>query len=153
MVRVPFPAKLRSWSELTAQMVMGVVPGLLKKDIDAKLCSFGVSREYRSQATANQGSTISGMANACPLPYSNPHRNPALSTGRSLKRRCNMCARTRGCVCVCVCVHVHVHVCFCAFVVLCLCACVLVWLCACVLVLVCCVRPGVCVSYVFSPAV
>ena len=29
MVRVSFPAKLRPWSELTAKMVMGVVPGLV----------------------------------------------------------------------------------------------------------------------------
>ena len=28
MVRVSSPAKLRPWSELTAKMVMGVVPGL-----------------------------------------------------------------------------------------------------------------------------
>ena len=31
MVRVSSPAKLRPWSELTAKMVMGVVPGLPKK--------------------------------------------------------------------------------------------------------------------------
>ena len=30
MVRVSSPAKLRPWSELTAKMVMGVVPGLVK---------------------------------------------------------------------------------------------------------------------------
>ena len=30
MVRVSFPTKLRPWSELTAKMVMGVVPGLVK---------------------------------------------------------------------------------------------------------------------------
>ena len=30
MVRVSSPAKLRPWSELTAKMVMGVVPGLAK---------------------------------------------------------------------------------------------------------------------------
>ena len=29
MVRVSSPAKLRRWSELTAKMVMGVVPGLV----------------------------------------------------------------------------------------------------------------------------
>ena len=29
MVRVSSPAKLRPWSELTAKMVMGVVPGLV----------------------------------------------------------------------------------------------------------------------------
>ena len=29
MVRVSSPAKLRLWSELTAKMVMGVVPGLV----------------------------------------------------------------------------------------------------------------------------
>ena len=29
MVRVSSPAKLRPWSELTAKMVMGVVPGLI----------------------------------------------------------------------------------------------------------------------------
>ena len=29
MVRVSSPAKLRPWSELSAKMVMGVVPGLL----------------------------------------------------------------------------------------------------------------------------
>ena len=31
MVRVSSPAKLRPWSELTAKMVMGVVPGLVSK--------------------------------------------------------------------------------------------------------------------------
>ena len=31
MVRVPSPAKLRPWSELTSKMVMGVVPGLVDK--------------------------------------------------------------------------------------------------------------------------
>ena len=31
MVRVSSPAKLRPWSELTAKMVMGVVPGLVTK--------------------------------------------------------------------------------------------------------------------------
>ena len=30
MVRVSSPAKLRLWSESTAKMVMGVVPGLVK---------------------------------------------------------------------------------------------------------------------------
>ena len=30
MVRVSSPAKLRPWSELTAKLVMGVVPGLVK---------------------------------------------------------------------------------------------------------------------------
>ena len=30
MVRVSSPAKLRPWSEVTAKMVMGVVPGLVK---------------------------------------------------------------------------------------------------------------------------
>ena len=30
MVRVSSPAKLRPWSELTAKMVMGVVPGLVR---------------------------------------------------------------------------------------------------------------------------
>ena len=34
MVRVSSPAKLRPWSELTAKMVMGVVPGLVKKGKD-----------------------------------------------------------------------------------------------------------------------
>ena len=29
MVRASSPAKLRPWSELTAKMVMGVVPGLV----------------------------------------------------------------------------------------------------------------------------
>ena len=29
MVRVSSPAKLRPWSELTAKLVMGVVPGLV----------------------------------------------------------------------------------------------------------------------------
>ena len=33
MVRVSFSAKLRPWSELTAKMVMGVVPGLVKEVI------------------------------------------------------------------------------------------------------------------------
>ena len=32
MVRVSSPAKLRPWSELTAKMVMGVVPGLVKRE-------------------------------------------------------------------------------------------------------------------------
>ena len=32
MVRVSSPAKLRPWSELTAKMVMGVLPGLVIKD-------------------------------------------------------------------------------------------------------------------------
>ena len=31
MVRVSSPAKLRPWSELTAKMVMGVVPGLVRE--------------------------------------------------------------------------------------------------------------------------
>ena len=30
MVRASSPAKLRPWSELTAKMVMGVVPGLVR---------------------------------------------------------------------------------------------------------------------------
>ena len=30
MVRVSLPGELRPWSELTAKMVMGVVPGLVK---------------------------------------------------------------------------------------------------------------------------
>ena len=33
MVRVSSPAKLRPWSELTAKMVMGVVPGLVIKSL------------------------------------------------------------------------------------------------------------------------
>ena len=33
MVRVSLPAKLRPWSELTAKMVMGVVPGLVTNSI------------------------------------------------------------------------------------------------------------------------
>ena len=32
MVRASSPAKLRPWSELTAKMVMGVVPGLATKN-------------------------------------------------------------------------------------------------------------------------
>ena len=34
MVRVSSPAKLRPWSELTAKMVMGVVPGLVNFQIN-----------------------------------------------------------------------------------------------------------------------
>ena len=36
MVRVSSPAKLRPWSELTARMVMGVVPGLVKLPCDCR---------------------------------------------------------------------------------------------------------------------
>ena len=35
MVRVSSPAKLRPWSELTAKMVRGVVPGLVKAETKA----------------------------------------------------------------------------------------------------------------------
>ena len=38
MVRVSSPVKLRPWSELTAKMVMGVVPGLV--------INFGIALHY-----------------------------------------------------------------------------------------------------------
>ena len=37
MVRVSSPAKLRPWSELTAKMVMGVVPGFVTCTVSAAL--------------------------------------------------------------------------------------------------------------------
>ena len=40
MVRVSSPAKLRPWSELTAKMVMGVVPGLLTNAFGPRGVSF-----------------------------------------------------------------------------------------------------------------
>ena len=44
MVRVSSPAKLRPWSELTAKMVMGVVPGLvIFSDFKMHFWGFGVS--------------------------------------------------------------------------------------------------------------
>ena len=57
MVRVSSPAKLRPWSELTAKMVMGVVPGLViylysqgktdhKKANFSKVCRVGGARSW-----------------------------------------------------------------------------------------------------------
>ena len=40
MVRVSSPAKLRPWSELTAKMVMGVVPGLVKSRLPQNHSNF-----------------------------------------------------------------------------------------------------------------
>ena len=40
MVRVSSPAKLRPWSELTAKMVMGVVPGLVNYIFNSSRATF-----------------------------------------------------------------------------------------------------------------
>ena len=49
MVRVSSPAKLRPWSELTAKMVMGVVPGLVIKCF-CELVELGVSGTWWQQS-------------------------------------------------------------------------------------------------------
>ena len=51
MVRVSFPAKLRPWSELTAKMVMGVVPGLVRRVL-------GVRVFFRKPRADLQGSAM-----------------------------------------------------------------------------------------------
>ena len=47
MVRVSSPAKLRPWSELSAKMVMGVVPGLVSRSI------FGIGPDAASSKKFN----------------------------------------------------------------------------------------------------
>ena len=50
MVRVSSPAKLRPWSESTAKMVMGVVPGLVSKGKKGSQVDVGKSQsEMKSQ--------------------------------------------------------------------------------------------------------
>ena len=55
MVRVSSPAKLRPWSELTAKMVMGVVPGLVTvsfhwiNDLGLPFCRDLVAKNFHSE--------------------------------------------------------------------------------------------------------
>ena len=49
MVRVSSPVKLRPWSELTAKMVMGVVPGLVTFD-PSRMISEDLSIRYHCTA-------------------------------------------------------------------------------------------------------
>ena len=47
MVRVSSPAKLRPWSELTAKMVMGVVPGLVKSPFASRPIKININKGTR----------------------------------------------------------------------------------------------------------
>ena len=51
MVRVSSPAKLRPWSELTAKMVMGVVPALVR-------CSAAPLRHLKNQIHPKSNSVL-----------------------------------------------------------------------------------------------
>ena len=53
MVRVSSPAKLRPWSELTAKMVMGVVPGLVN-DFEKNGNNFLSSGQFSLQKLISQ---------------------------------------------------------------------------------------------------
>ena len=52
MVRVSLSAKLRPWSELTAKMVMGVVPGLVSYTIAIvyRLMVFGTAHDWTKKS-------------------------------------------------------------------------------------------------------
>ena len=73
MVRVSSPAKLRPWSELTAKMVMAVVPGLVKlrfllgNEIQPKVFLTGVF------------GNLLGSWTSAPSGHGCPHRNACLS--------------------------------------------------------------------------
>ena len=70
MVRVSSPAKLRPWSELTAKMVMGVVPGLVNKVNDTEFDTI-------LGPPANSQHTLDNKYPMCRLPFliepPNPH--------------------------------------------------------------------------------
>ena len=81
MVRVSSPAKLRPWSELTAKMVMGVVPGLVNPQtrVDLDVC-LGMLPMYLVKSLSGTRSLVDTQ---CICPF-----RPKESVGRKGQIHC-----------------------------------------------------------------
>ena len=89
MVRVSSPAKLRPWSELTAKMVMGVVPGLVTKEVQQD--DLSKRREF-GERTSCRTPCCSHVLLAEPWPVqrrylAEPSKLPNLNSGKKKQHK------------------------------------------------------------------